>query len=40
MIKWLRARCPVCNWPKSKCWCPKVIPGNCPKCGREQPCFC
>lgn len=30
-------RCPVCNYPKSKCWCPKL--SGCPICGKPFPCL-
>jgi hypothetical protein len=30
--------CPVCNYPKSKCWCPKLN-GTCPVCGKPYPCL-
>lgn len=31
-------RCPVCEKPKSKCWCPKLN-GNCPICNKPFPCL-
>lgn len=31
-------RCPVCEKPIRKCWCPSLN-GNCPICNKPFPCL-